>query len=259
MHDDAAHSLLTPYVARSRAPYSGQPHAVLAVLSDGAFVPGVRVESASFGLTIGAVLNAITTAYALDRKDVIGIVSSRPLPDHDVLYVRHAVPDGPQLAARSPQLWTAHGTDLPERLHELSPLIPLSGNGEAGLIQAARKISDRAWIPESRFPVGCVVPLPDEGCVPGVNVEHPDWARILCAERNALGTLVSYGRPMPSVLALSCPKEDEATPCGACRQVLAELAPEASVWMDRGKRPAERVRAASLLPNFFTGSSLACS
>ncbi|MEQ9104359.1 MAG: cytidine deaminase [Rhodothermales bacterium] len=259
MHDDAALSLLTPYVARSPAPYSRQPHAVLAVLSDGAFVPGVRVESASFGLTIGAVLNAITTSYALDRTDVVGIVSSQPLMDHDVLYVRHAVPDGHVLESRTPALLTAHAGALPEHLHELSPFIPLSGNSEEDLVHAARKISARAWIPESRFPVGCVVPSPDEGVVPGVNVEHPDWGRILCAERNVLGTLVSYGRPVPAILALSCPKEEDATPCGACRQVLAELAPEASVWMDRGNRPAERVTAASLLPNFFTGSSLACS
>lgn len=259
MPGDAARSLLTPYAARSRAPYSGQPHAVLAVLSDGAFVPGVRVESASFGLTIGAVLNAVTTCFALARTDVVGIMSSLPLPDHDVLYVRHAVPDGLHLARQTPTLLTMHAGSLPERMHELSPFIPLSDKGGTDLIHAARRVSDRAWIPESRFPVGCVVSGVGDGLVPGVNVEHPDWGRILCAERNALGTLLSYGYAMPTILALSAPKEEDATPCGACRQILAELAPEASVWMDRGNRPAERVTAASLLPNFFTGSSLACS
>lgn len=252
-------SIATDLVNRSRVPYSSKQHAVLVVLSDGFYVPGVRLESASFGLTIGAVQNAITTAYALGRTDVVGVVSTRQLIDHEVLYVRHAVPDGSSLERISPTVLTADGADLPERLHELSPFIPLPGNDPAALIATARGVSDRAWIPESRFPVGCIVPVDERGAVPGVNVEHPDWGSILCAERNALGSLVSYGLPMPTILALSCPKEDQATPCGACRQVLAELAPEASVWMDRGNRPAERVTAASLLPNFFTGSSLACS
>lgn len=259
MNDNAARSLATSYVARSRAPYSGRPHAVLVVLTDGTFVPGVRVESASFGLTIGAALNAVTTAHALARTDVVGLVSSHPLPEHDILYVRHALPDGQALVERGAGILTLHGAALPELLREVSPFIPLSGSEPGDLVEAARRISDRAWIPESRFPVGCLIPVEPNGAVPGVNVEHPNWGQILCAERNALGTLVSYNLPMPTLLALSCPKEDDATPCGACRQVLAELAPEASVWMDRGNRPVEHVTAASLLPNFFTGSSLACS
>ncbi|MDX1740955.1 MAG: hypothetical protein R3178_06660, partial [Rhodothermales bacterium] len=112
------------------------------------------------------------------------------------------------------------------------------------------------YIPESSFPVGCVAVLENGLAVPGVNVEHPDWTRILCAERNVAGTVASYGLPPISRLYLSCPEDPAGSPCGACRQVLAELAPGSTIVMDRNPGAAETTTPEKLLPGSFTGTAL---
>jgi len=92
--------------------------------------------------------------------------------------------------------------------------------------------------------------------VPGVNVEHPDWARILCAERNALGTVQSYALGAVVRGFLSCVDDPGGTPCGACRQWLAELAPASNLWMDRHDAPPARTSVSDLLPGSFRGRTL---
>ncbi|GIV59195.1 MAG: hypothetical protein KatS3mg043_0284 [Rhodothermaceae bacterium] len=62
--------------ARSHVPYSNRPAGAVLLLEDGRLVPGVRVESASFSLTIPALLNAFTTAVAAGRHDVVAAVLS---------------------------------------------------------------------------------------------------------------------------------------------------------------------------------------
>ena len=119
----------------------------------------------------------------------------------------------------------------------------------------ARRTAERAVVPESGFSVGCVLET-SGGLVPGVNVEHADWSRTLCAERGALGTAVSYGLGGFGRLFLSCVQDPKGTPCGACRQLLVELAPEAALWMDRGGAPPEAASPARLMPGSFTGDAL---
>jgi cytidine deaminase len=87
-------------------------------------------------------------------------------------------------------------------------------------------------------------------------VEHPDWARILCAERNALGTVQSYALSEPEHLFLTCDEDPEGTPCGACRQLLVELAPDTTLWMDRHSEPPEQSTISALLPGSFRGHAL---
>lgn len=120
----------------------------------------------------------------------------------------------------------------------------------------ARRLARRAYTPASNFPVGALLETTDGRFVPGVNVEHEDWARSLCAERNALGTALSYGLSDFDALYLSCPLDPKGTPCGACRQWLVELAPTVTLWMDRDDEPPEPRSPRALLPESFRGQAI---
>lgn len=242
---------------RAFVPYSGSRDAAVLLLSDGRWIPGVRVESASYSLVIQPLLNVVTTAVALNRTDVVAAVMTRPLTPTERTYVAL----DPMLRDLQPQASDALVTNLDALPHPKEPLPPFVQDdldlADGDAINLAREIAERARVPESDFPVGCIVRIPGAGYVPGVNVEHPDWNQILCAERNAIGTCVSYGlTDRISSIHLTCLNDPGATPCGACRQLLVELAPTATLWMDRGERAPAQSDPITLLPGSFNGERL---
>ncbi len=223
------------------------------LLEDGAVIHGCRVENASFQLTIGALDNAWSTAHAVGRMDVAAVAFSGPWSESDKAFL-HGLP---HLDWAFPAASVAVvSDDLPEPAESLQPLLPDWGDDPVLGAQAARSAADLAWVPESDFPVGTVVRTRGGHHVPGVNVEHPDWHRVLCAERNALSTLVAYGYESASEIHVSCIKDPGGSPCGACRQVIVELAPRATVWMDRIDQPPVSMQSSELLPGSFTGATL---
>ncbi len=241
---------------RSYTPYSHRPTGVVLLLSDGQWAPGVRVESASFSLTIPALVNAFTTAVAAGRPDVEAVVQSRPFSAGERAFMAHPPVGAFDLVAEDAFV-IREVAKLSEDYGPLAPFLDAAPpeSPEVG-VRLAHEVAGRAFIPASHFPVGCVLELGDGRLIPGVNVEHPDWSRILCAERNALGTAVSYGLPDLRNMYLSCPKDPQGSPCGACRQLLVEQAPELSVWMDRGEALPEVAAPNGLLPGSFTGRAL---
>lgn len=94
------------------------------------------------------------------------------------------------------------------------------------LIAAARDASTRAYVPYSTFPVGAALLLPSGGIVTGCNVENVSYPLGVCAERNAVGTAVEQGEQLFHAVAVHAPKLPKCTPCGGCRQVLAEFHPK---------------------------------
>jgi len=250
------HTIVAQLSAASYTPYSHHPVASAVLLSDGTWVPGVRVENASFSLVIPSLLNAVTTAFASGRRDIVGAVQSEPFSEADLAYIKGGF-GGEMKRVAAEVVMQAKGP-LPLRVEDrLDPFLPdpPPKTPEQG-IALARAVASLAYTPESAFPVGCVLVLEDGRMIPGVNVEHPDWPRILCAERNALGTACSYACLLPQTLYLTCPLDDHGSPCGACRQILTELSPTLALWMDRGPRPPEKTTPALLLPGFFEGGSL---
>jgi cytidine deaminase len=246
-------TLASQSAERSHAPYSGRQQGVVILLEDGGVVHGCRVENASFQLTIPALLNAWTTLHAIGRLDVAAIVGDQPFSSGD----RSWLEEMPEFSWAFPEPDVAMtGDDLPEPSETLAPLLEDWGANPVAGAEAARDAAELAHTPESDFPVGCVVRTKQGHHVPGVNVEHPDWAHILCAERNALSTLVAYGYGPATEIHVSCIKEPGGTPCGACRQVMLELAPEATVWMDRIDEPPYSLTVRDLLPGGFKGSHL---
>ena len=230
------------------------------LLRDGTWIPGVRVESASFSLSLPAVVNAYTTAVAAQRQhNVVAAVCSRPFRAEEDLYLA-GLPDvswtnlAPDVRMCAPPDALPASVDAAPESPRWTGTVASPDDGVA----AAREIADAAYVPASSFPVGALLELGDGSHVPGVNVEHPDWTRTLCAERCALGTACAYGLPLVDAarLYLTCARDPEGTPCGACRQWIAELTPEATLWMDRHSQEPASATIASLLPGSFRGRVL---
>ena len=242
--------------ARSYVPYSSCRRSAALLVAGGGVVPGVRVENASFSLTIPALVNAFGTAVSLASSDVLAVALNEPAGASEQAFL-HKHPFGPYDPVHE-QFYVRRGVDkLPEPGELLDPTRPvLKDRSPDAIILAARAIASRAYIPESRFPVGCLIELEGGDMVYGVNVENPEWPFILCAERNALGTMISYGLSGVRNIYVSCPTDELASPCGACRQVMVELAPEGTVWMDRGNENVASAGVDELLPGHFSGRAL---
>jgi len=138
------------------------------------------------------------------------------------------------------------------------------------LLARARAAALRAYAPYSRFRVGAAVAVESSDgprVVTGANVENASYGLTLCAERAALAAAfqldapaddagaVSTARPRVTHIAVACidaapgAPASQRTPCGACRQWLAELAPEAIYYVDG--IPGD-LRLPDLLPYAFS-------
>lgn len=105
--------------------------------------------------------------------------------------------------------------------------------------------------PYSRFAVGAAL-LTESGIVYlGCNVENASYGLTCCAERTAVFKAVSDGERRFVAMAVTAREGQGAPPCGACRQVMAEFAPDLLVyWRDRGGRIRHKSLSA-LLPDQF--------
>ena len=124
------------------------------------------------------------------------------------------------------------------------------------LMAEAVKARKRAYAPYSRFAVGAAL-LTKEGSVYlGCNVENASYGLTICAERNAVWKAVSEGVTEFTAVAVTARDGRGAPPCGSCRQVLHEFAPNAWVyWRDARGRILKR-KLTELLPNAFNLADL---
>lgn len=97
------------------------------------------------------------------------------------------------------------------------------------LADAARAASIRAYCPYSRFPVGAAVLTGNGAIATGCNVENASYGLTICAERNAIFGAIAGGARAIVALSLYTPTPRPVTPCGACRQVLAEFGRDALI------------------------------
>ena len=93
------------------------------------------------------------------------------------------------------------------------------------LLDLARSARDLAYAPYSRFQVGAALQTKDGLVFPGCNVENAAYGLCNCAERTALFSALAAGyRPGDfSAMAVIADTPEPVTPCGSCRQVMAEL------------------------------------
>ena len=128
---------------------------------------------------------------------------------------------------------------------------------DQALVDLAFTMLERAYVPYSQFPVGAALLCADGAVFTGCNVENAAYGSCICAERTALVKAVSEGRRDGFVkLAVAGRSEDYCWPCGSCRQMLYEFAPDLTVLVARGDGDFFRTSLGELLPHGFGPSSL---
>ena len=99
------------------------------------------------------------------------------------------------------------------------------------LIRKAEEILPNSYAPYSGIHVASAI-LTDKGNIYlGVNVENASLGLTMCAERTAIFNMVTHGDRKPIIVAIVTDYEEPIPPCGACRQVIAEFNPEATIAM----------------------------
>jgi cytidine deaminase len=123
---------------------------------------------------------------------------------------------------------------------------------QAELIRRAVAARQAAYAPYSKFLVGAALATTSGEIFTGCNVENVSFGLTICAERAAVCAAVAAGQRGYTHLAIAT--AGGGSPCGACRQVLAEFAPELAIWLvdvDRGNQIVA-CNLRDLLPNQFS-------
>ena len=131
----------------------------------------------------------------------------------------------------------------------------LTDDQQNRLIQTAIDVRQKAYAPYSHYAVGSAVLTQSGKIFAGVNVENAVYPLTICAERAAIFKAVSEGER--SFVAIAVVTENGGTPCGACRQVMAEFGQNIEVLIaDSSGRLVRQTTVASLLPDAFTEDDL---
>jgi cytidine deaminase len=126
------------------------------------------------------------------------------------------------------------------------------------LVRAAARARQSAVAPYSKFLVGAALLTKRGEIITGANVESASYGLTCCAERIALFKALTEGKKDFTAIAVVTRLAGGAMPCGACRQLLAEYAPNAAVYV-ADSAALTKVReflVSKLLPGAFDGSSL---
>ncbi len=104
------------------------------------------------------------------------------------------------------------------------------------MVKVAWDLRERAYAPYSKFPVGAAVMAADGRIFAGCNVENLSYGLTQCAERVAVGVAIAAGARELVALAVVADTQVPISPCGACRQVLAEFGVKRVLLANRGER-----------------------
>jgi cytidine deaminase len=123
------------------------------------------------------------------------------------------------------------------------------------LIAAALEVRKWAYVPYSGYPVGAALLSASGRIYEGVNVENAAYPMTICAERVAVFSAVAEGER--EFLAIAVATDNGGSPCGACRQVLAEFGLDTIVFIIDGEGGVvEETTVSALLPSAFRPSDL---
>lgn len=124
---------------------------------------------------------------------------------------------------------------------------------DEALLAAARAVRTRAYAPYSRFAVGAALSTGERAVFTGCNIENGSFGLTVCAERVALWNARQAGCRRFNRLAVVADCSPPPRPCGACLQVILELAGDIEVLMGNLRGEVDRRRLSELLPEPFTG------
>ncbi len=124
------------------------------------------------------------------------------------------------------------------------------------LIDLSIEVSKKAYVPYSHFPIGAVLVARDGQVFTGVNIENASFGLTNCGERTAIFKAVSEGVLEFSELIVYGETEKPVSPCGACRQVMAEFfEPDLTVTLVAKDKSTVEMTVGELLPYSFTDLS----
>ena len=124
------------------------------------------------------------------------------------------------------------------------------------LIDAARKSKEKSDAHYSHFKVGAAIETEAGKIYSAFNIESSSYSLSICAERVAIWKAISEGESKFKRIAIVSDADGFCTPCGACRQVLFELAGDIEVHMTNRKGDVKSERLSSLIPQAFTAQML---
>jgi cytidine deaminase len=124
------------------------------------------------------------------------------------------------------------------------------------LITAATSARGKAFAPYSHFQVGAALEALDGTIVPGCNVESASYGLTICAERAAIFRGVCDGFRCFKRVAIVTDTDAPTPPCGACRQLLWEFAPDAEVLLANLKGDVVKWTVRELIPGAFDAKQL---
>jgi cytidine deaminase len=133
--------------------------------------------------------------------------------------------------------------------------MPISNQEKQALIDLANTARQRAYVPYSNYPVGAALRTKTGRIFTGVNVENAAYPQTMCAERVAVFKAVSEGEKEFEVISVVT--DNGGSPCGGCRQVLAEFGLDTIVLLaDRNGKLLQETTVKELLPEAFTPDHL---
>ena len=125
------------------------------------------------------------------------------------------------------------------------------------LIQEAIEARKQAYTPYSKFQVGAAVLTASGHVFRGCNIENASYGLTNCAERTAIFKAISEGEPKVEAIAIVADTDGPVSPCGACRQVIAEFSDNnTKVYLSNLKGDLLETSIAELLPGFFKSTDM---
>ena len=118
------------------------------------------------------------------------------------------------------------------------------------LMEKAKEASKKSYSPYSKFKVGAAIKTTDGKIFTASNVENSSYGLSMCAERIAVFKAVSEGFREFKEIAVYCDSDILFSPCGACRQVLAEFSPHITIFYGNNEKVIE-TNLDTLLPQMF--------
>ena len=127
---------------------------------------------------------------------------------------------------------------------------------DAELLREAWAVQEQSYSPYSKMRVGAVLRSSDGRTFRGCNVENASFGLTVCAERSAISAAIASGVREFDTIAIVSDGARALMPCGACRQVLLEFAPELRVLVESRDGHRIDMTLSELIPNSFRPTDL---
>ena len=125
------------------------------------------------------------------------------------------------------------------------------------LIKEAITAREQAYVPYSKFKVGAALITKSGKVYHGCNIENAAYSMTNCAERTAMFKAVSEGDKDFAAIAVVADTKGAVSPCGACRQVIAEFCePDMPVYLTNLQGDVQETTVSELLPGAFSTEDL---